>query len=224
MSVIAEFTVSADTLALSDTLKATPEMIVDIERVVAHNKDRVMPYFWIRGGDYTKFESTVSDDSSIQNVTKLDEYEDGILYRAEWTEDIESIVYAYLEIGATIVEATGRADNWELRMRFDDEPLVADFQNYCKRNDISIELNRLYHPSTPMAGGQYGLSPKQRTALVTALERGYFDIPREVSMGGLADDLGISQQSLSKLLRRGHRNMITNVLTVSHPNDDDDTT
>lgn len=223
MSVIAEFTVPADALALSETLNETPEMIVEIERVVAHDDDRVMPYFWIRDGDYAAFETVVQDDPSVHNVTKLDEYEDGTLYRAEWTQDIETLVYAYLEIGATIIEATGRADNWELRMRFDDEGLVADFQNYCRRNEISFELNRLYQPSEPMAGGQFGLSPKQRTALVTALECGYFDIPRSVSMDELAGEISISQQSLSKLLRRAYRNLITNVLTVSHPDDDNRT-
>jgi predicted DNA binding protein len=167
-----------------------------------------MPYFWIRGGDYADFETAVTDDPTVQNVTKLNEYEDGKLYRAEWTRNIESIVYAYLETGATILEATGRAHEWDLRMRFDDDRLVADFQDYCRRNDISSELTRLYHPSEPMAGGQYGLSPKQRTALVTGLESRYFDVPRSVSMEDLADELDISQQSLSKLLRRAHRNMI----------------
>ena len=219
MSVITEFTVPAETLALSETLEEAPEMIVEIERVVAHDEGRVMPYFWIRDGDYTEFETAVKDDPTTQNVTKLDEYEDGTLYRAEWTQNIESLVYAYLETGATIVEATGRADSWELRMRFDDEELVGDFQDYCRRNDISFELNRLYRPSNPMGGGQYGLSPKQRNALVTALDRGYFDVPRAVSMGELANEIGISQQSLSKLLRRGHRNLVTSVLTVSHPDD-----
>lgn len=220
MSVIAEFTAPAETLALSETLASTPGMIVEIERVVAHEDDRVMPYFWVRGGDYAAFEAAVTDDPSTRNVVKLDEYEKGTLYRAEWTRNVESLVYAYLETGATIVEATGRAPSWELRMRFDDESLVADFREYCGRNDISFELSRLYHPTEPMAGGQYGLSPKQRTALVTALERGYFDVPRAVSMDELADDLGISQQSLSKLLRRAHRNLVRNVLTVSHPDDD----
>jgi predicted DNA binding protein len=220
MSVITEFTVPAETLALSKTLEEAPEMIVEIERAVAHDESRVMPYFWIRGGDYTEFKAAVEDDPTTQNATKLDEYEDGTLYRAEWTQNIESLVYAYLETGATIVEATGRADEWELRMRFDDELLVADFQDYCRENTVPFELNRLYHPSEPMGGGQYGLSPKQRNALVTALDAGYFDIPRTVSMEDLADEIGISQQSLSKLLRRAHRNLITSVLTVSHPKDD----
>ena len=68
MSVIAEFTVPAETLALAETLDKTLEMIVEIERVVAHDDDRVMPYFWIRGGDYTAFETAVTDDPSVHNV------------------------------------------------------------------------------------------------------------------------------------------------------------
>lgn len=105
-------------------------------------------------------------------------------------------------------------------MRFDTEQLVTDFQDYCQQNNIPFELHRLYHPSEPRGGGQYGLSPKQRNALVTALDRGYFDIPRTVSMVVVADEMGISQQSCSKLLRRAHRNLIAHVLTVSHPDDD----
>jgi predicted DNA binding protein len=219
MSVIAEFTVPADALALSETLADAPEMIVEIESVVAHDDDRVMPYFRIHGGDRTAFETAVVDDPTTQDVTKLDEYEDATLYRAKWTQNIQSIVYAYLEAGATIMEATGRADSWELRMRFDNEQAVTDFQEYCREHEVPFELTRLYHPSDPHAGGQYGLSPKQRSALVTALEDGYFDIPRVVSMDDLAADLESSQQSLSKLLRRAHRNLIANALTVSHSED-----
>ncbi|WP_227376200.1 bacterio-opsin activator domain-containing protein [Haladaptatus halobius] len=76
MSVIAEFSVQADALALSKTLEAVPEMIVDIERVVAHDKTRLMPYFWVRGGDYTTFETAVKDDPSTTNIVKPDDYEE----------------------------------------------------------------------------------------------------------------------------------------------------
>ena len=220
MSVIAEFTVPAEEFALTQTLTTVPEMIVEVERVVAHSEGRVMPFFWIRGGDYSTFETAIHDDPSVQNVTRLDELDEGTLYRAEWTQNISSIVYAYIEIGATIIEATGRADAWELRMRFDDEDLLSDFQEYCITNGISFTLNRLYHPSEPMAGGQFGLSPKQHTSLVAALNSGYFNIPRTVTMDELAETLDISQQSLSKRLRRAHRNLITNVLTISYPDDE----
>lgn len=221
MSVIAEYTVPTESFALSATLAAVPGMVVEIERVVAHGQDQVVPYLWVTGEADDEFDRIVRDDPTTTEVTKLDTYEDGTLYRAKWTRKIESVVHAYTETGATIVEAVGRASGWELRMRFDEERLVAAFGDYCRDNDVAFELNRLYHPTEPMAGGQFGLTPKQRTALVAALDRGYFDIPRRSTMGEVADELGISQQSLSKRLRRGHRNLVSNVLTVGGSQDGD---
>lgn len=37
---------------------------------------------------------------------------------------------------------------------------------------------------------------------------GYYDIPRTIDMEGLAAEFGISYQSVSERLRRGHRNFI----------------
>lgn len=65
-----------------------------------------------------------------------------------------------------------------------------------------------------MAGGQFGVTPKQREALVTALQAGFYDIPQRATMTEVADTLGISQQALSKRLRRAHGNLVSNVLTV----------
>lgn len=219
MSVIAEYTVPTESFALSETLTAVPGMAVEIERVVAHSQDRVVPYLWVTGEASDEFDRIVRDDPTTTEVTKLDTYEDGTLYRAKWTQKIESVVHAYTEVGATIVEAVGRASGWELRMRFDEERLVASFGDYCREHDVAFELNRLYHPTEPRTGGRFGLSTKQRAALTTALDRGYFDVPRRSTMGEVADELGISQQSLSKRLRRGHRNLIANALTVEDTED-----
>ncbi len=220
MSVIAEFSVESDDFALSNSLTAAPEMIVEIERVVATLEDKVMPYFWVSGGDQTVFEDAFRDDESVHNIAAIDEIEDARLYRAEWTENVETIVYAYVEIGATILQAIGRNDNWELRMRFDDQNKLSDFQDYCAAQEISFELNSLKDQEQPMASAQYDLTTKQRETLVTALEAGYYDVPQGVTMSELADNLGISQQALSKRFHSGHKNLIQSTLTVSHPNDE----
>ncbi|NIB98047.1 bacterio-opsin activator domain-containing protein [Halobacterium sp. R2-5] len=220
MSVIAEFTVPADDFGLHHSLTAAPEMVVEIERVVATMGDRIMPYFWVSGGDQSDFEAAFEADESVTNTTLVDEVEDGILYRAEWTQNVESIVYAYTDIGATILEATGRDEQWELQMRFDDHEKASQFQEYCAENDISFDLNRIYQQEQPMASAQYGLTPKQRETLVTALEHGYYDVPQETTMADLAGELDISQQALSKRLHHGHKGLITSALTVSHPDDE----
>lgn len=220
MSVIAEFTVPSDDFALHHALTAASEMVVEIERVVATMEDKIMPYFWVSGGDQSDFEEAFRDDPSATGVTLVDEIEQSVLYRAEWTENVESIIYAYTEIGATILQATGRDEAWELQFRFDDHENVSQFRSYCDENDISFELNRLHRQEQPMASAQYGLTPKQRQTLVTALEVGYYDIPQRSTMADVAGNMSISQQAVSKRLHHGHKNLIANTLTVHHPDDE----
>lgn len=110
MSIIAEFTVPSGEFALYETLVSAPEMVVEIDRVVAHETDRIMPLFWTTGGDYGDFETAAEDNPSIEGITRLDELEDAVLYRAEWVENVETVAYAYTETGATLLEATDRTN------------------------------------------------------------------------------------------------------------------
>jgi predicted DNA binding protein len=64
------------------------------------------------------------------------------------------------------------------------------------------------------------LTELQQETLVAALEAGYYELPREVTMGELAERLGVSQQALAKRLRRGYRNLIEDSLVVGTPDDD----
>lgn len=220
MSIIAEFSVKSGDFALNHTLTEAPHMIVEIEQVVATMEDRVMPYFWVSGGDHAEFESEFEHDESVTNINAIDEVDEARLYRAEWTQNVESIVYAYIELGATVLQAIGRAENWELRMRFDDRESLSQFQAYCKDNGISFDLNRLQEQEQPMASAQYDLTTKQRETLVTALEEGYYEVPQEISMSELANQMEISQQALSKRFHAAHKNLITSTLRFTHPDDE----
>jgi predicted DNA binding protein len=222
MSIIAEFSVKSDDLALNHALIAAPKMIVEIEQVVATMEDRIMPYFWVSGGDHVEFEEAFQDDETVTNITVIDEVEGAKLYRAEWTKNVETIIYAYVELGATLMQAIGKAEDWELRMRFDNHDRLSEFEDYCCGNDISFELNRTQEQEQPMASAQYDLTPTQRETLVTALEAGYYEVPREVTMRELADQMGVAQQTLSNRFRAAYRNLVTSTLTISHPHEDEE--
>ena len=190
MSILVEFSTNSDDFALSHALTELPEMIVEIEQVVATMEDKVMPYFWV-SGDHAAVETALENDESTTDAVPIDEVDGVRLYRAEWTQNIESIVYAYTELGASILQATGRDKYWELRMRFDDRESLSDFREYCREREISFELNRIQEQ--PMASAQYNLTTKQRETLVTALREGYYETPQAISMGELADRMGVSQ-------------------------------
>ncbi|GAB3025077.1 bacterio-opsin activator domain-containing protein [Natronobiforma cellulositropha] len=219
MSLYGEFQVPAEVFALYETLQQVPETTVEIERVVA--TDEVLtPYFWVAGEDQRAFETAARDDPSISDCRRLDDFEQATLYRASWTENIETIVYAYAEVGATILEASGQSDWWELKMRFDDRERFDAFRTYCADNDIPFRLTQFHELARPQTGSQYGLTPKQHDALVTAWKREYFTSP-SVSLTDVASELGISQQSLSQRLQRGFHSLIAHTLVVTSPETDD---
>lgn len=217
MSIIAEFSVPAEEFALYETLCAVPGMTVEVERVVAHEADCIVPYFWTSGENCETFERAARDDPSVEDLTKLDEVQGATLYRAGWVEDVETVAYTMTRTGATLLDATGKGGQWTLQLRFDTSEGTTAFQRYLEEHELGAELHRLYEPTQPRLDGQPGLTDIQHETLVAALERGYYETPRDVSMSELAAELGISQQALSKRLRGGHHTLVENSLTVDPP-------
>lgn len=220
MSLIAEFTVPAEQFVLYETLCEVPEMIVEIERVIAHEPDRLMPYFWTSNGDNQKFEAAAENDPSVEGLTKLDELDGAVLYRANWVQGVEAVVHAYTKTGAVLIDATGRNDQWELQLRFDTEDDVIRFKSYLDESDLSMDLDRLYQPSRPTSESLSTLTETQRETIRAGLQSGYYEIPRETKPSELAEEFGISPQALSKRFRRAHRALAENALTVTSPEDE----
>jgi predicted DNA binding protein len=214
MSLFGAFLVPSRELLLHVTLNRFPDITIEIERVVATD-EWVTPYFWMAGADAGTFEEAVTTDSSVDELKRLDSFEEGTLYRADWTGYNEAFVYAYTEIGTTILEATGRNGQWELRMRFDDRNQLAELQEYFNDNDVEFALTELHEVTHPRSPAQYGLTEKQEEALVAAWQMNYFETPRDVTLSEIADDFGITEQALSNRLRRGYDTLIANTLMVS---------
>lgn len=220
MSIIAEITVPSDEFALYETLCEVPGMIVEVERVVAHEPDRIMPYFWTSGEDYSEFEAAAKQDPSVEDLTQLDELNEAILYRANWVQNVESVVYAYTETGAVLLDATGRDEQWELQLRFDSENELTQFKEYIDETELSLHLNRLYNPSGPTAESSSVLTETQRETVLAGLKAGYYEIPRETRPNELAEEFEISPQALSKRFRRAHQALAEDALTVTPPEDE----
>lgn len=218
MSIFGEFWVPAASFAFHDTFQQIPELVIEIERVVATD-EILTPYFWVSDISPDDFETVAYDDASIDRLRRLDEYEEATLYRAEWTDRVDTLIYAYTHIGATILDAEGKRDEWMLRLRFDERDNLNGFNEYLQAENIPFELRRLYEISHPKSGGQYGLTPKQTEAMITAWEMGYFALPREATMAEVGKELGISPQSLSDRLRRAQNALIENTLMFEGPTD-----
>lgn len=211
MSVVVEFTVTADSFALGRSLGEQEGMYIELERVVP-TPNSVMPFFWVRGGNVEQLERGVRDSDYIENLTALDSVGERILYRVDWTGNYEDLVQGIVKTEGTVLVASGNSE-WTFHVRFLDHERVADFYNYCTDHDISIHIERVYSlTEESIRGRSFDLTSEQREALVLALRRGYFATPRDVSMEELSDELDISQQAFSDRLRRGNEQVLRNVL------------
>lgn len=217
MSVILEFTVNNDQFRLGQVLAGPPPMNIELERIVPTGNE-ALPFLWVSGDDYEAFEEQLRASQHVADLAALDKVEDSILYRITWKGDHNDIIRGISEAEGTVLEAHNNG-GWEFHIRFNDHDRLSRFHNYCTDNDIGIHIIRTYTLTERTESlHQFGLSDEQREALVLGLQAGYFDTPSEVSLSELADELGISQQAMSNRIRRGEKQVLSEVLLSSAAN------
>ncbi|RBI58263.1 hypothetical protein DMJ13_27575 [halophilic archaeon] len=106
-------------------------------------------------------------------------------------------------------------------MLFPERDGISTTSQYAKEHGFTLDVSRIYDVDRAQRV-QYELTEDQRTALVTALEHGYYEVPREIDQSALADSLGISHQAMSERLRRGTEGIIREVLSDSSLKEDSD--
>jgi predicted DNA binding protein len=171
-----------------------------------------MPYVWVHGAAFDEFERAVRSSDYVTGLTALDRIDDSALYRVEWAETVESLIYGMAETNATILEAQGN-EEWTFRIRFDDHGGLTDFHNFCTAHDITFHLDRVFTLTDPQRSGHaFDLTDTQRRALVAAVDGGYFEVPRGTTLGDLGTHLGITEQTVSENVRRGANKVLRSVL------------
>ncbi|WP_159904983.1 helix-turn-helix domain-containing protein [Salinirussus salinus] len=210
MATVLEFTSPAEAFPLGTIFENLPGATVELERLVPHDA-LIVPYFWVRGEEMTDIEAAFESHAGVREVGLVDSLEDEYLMRAAWDREYVGILSALSEARLVVLSATGTSEGWTFEVRGEGHEEIGEFRSYCQEHDIPIHITAV-HALLPIQGEGYELTDKQREALVAAYERGYFDSPRATSLEAVADALGITQQSLSSRLRRGHRRLIAATL------------
>jgi len=152
MSVITEITVESSEFLLGRVLSRDSVADMELERVVPSAK-QVMPYIWVTGRELPEFERRVRTSPHVARLVAADVVNNQGMYRIEWADDGESLVYGLSETGATVLAAS-RTDTWEFHLGFEDYGGLARFHNYCRRHGIDVSIDRVYSPEAlERAGG-----------------------------------------------------------------------
>jgi len=201
MSLYAEFDLPLTAYPLGRHLTDSPGITVTIDRIVPVGE--TFHYVWIKGEDHERFVEKLESDELIPGLKIIDSLPDRTLIRVDWAPHESPIFRLLEESDARIESLRGSRAGWTLAVRFPAHTSLQAFYETSKDAAVDIDLEQIYESNGLREGDKYGVSERQYSALLLALQEGYFEIPRQTSVAELAERLGISEQAVSERLRRG---------------------
>ncbi|PCR90815.1 helix-turn-helix domain-containing protein [Natrinema ejinorense] len=210
MTSIADIEIPADGTGTGELFAAVPSLTCEMERVIASSGHGL----WLSGPSRSELEAALDGAAAIGAYSRISSDEDRWLYDIEFEPDTVDPFELTLEEGGTVLSAAASNGTWLLTVRVVDRESVSSLYDRLDDNDVTPTIVRLFDLAEE-SHSQCGLTARQYETLVAAIDHGYFEIPREVSMQELSEELGISHQALSERLRRAYRALVTSELNVT---------
>lgn len=208
MTTIAELTLSAEEFALADTLQTLPDLELRVESVVAEGPTRTMPLVWFSNVDRGRLENALDDDPTVAEAIQLLENTDAgkWLYRLQYADGVGSVCCALYTHGGTVLDAQFADGQWTLRLLFPHRDELSSAVSEIETEGVHVDVRRMVEADQDDdLEATAALTDPQREAIAEAYRQGYYDVPREISLEELANELDISHQALSERLRRANR-------------------
>lgn len=207
MSVVATFYL--ETPVLRRALRDVPDMAVSVEQQTAPDATATTMVFWASDGDFDAFEDGLDADPTVTDPTLLADVDGTRLYKVRLTEEGEEVVtyQSWARLGAVFLSSERSGEGWLIQIRFPDQESVQQYVAFCRENDLTLELEQI-HSAESQGRDTLPLTDVQRDTLLTAVEMGYFSVPREASAEDLADRLDVSHQAVSERLRRATESLV----------------
>lgn len=218
MAIIIRGTVPAEEFALSHTLEELPDVEFECERVVQSGDTSILPLLWVRSADGADVEGALTADPTVDDVNCLSAFEEEYLYEMQWVDHVRLLMHMITNGEATILDAYGRNGRWQLRALYPNREHFSATHEFADEHGLTFDIESIREMDGEPAG-RFGLTDDQYEALVTAARRGYYDVPRSITLEELADELSVSHQALSEQLRRGTGALMEDTLLIGTPHD-----
>ncbi len=210
MAVIVDLALPSQQFELGRVLGMEGDSGVVLETMVPLG-ERTVPFFRVHGAD-NGFEESVRGHAAVSDIDVVSTHDGEVLYALDWDLSDDTFFEGLIETDAILLDARGGTESWSFELRFPSHEALSTCQAHCTEQDIPIDVQRLYNPTKPGAGPWYGLSAPQRFTLAQAVESGYYSIPRQTSTQALADEFGITDQTVTERLRRAIRKLVSSTL------------
>jgi predicted DNA binding protein len=133
--------------------------------------------------------TTIAETDAMSTVRAHDGYITGPFHVSSGSE-LWHVGFDHESVADTALSGLERANDFEVVER--ETVGLADLDGFVRNVGAAMTLIQ----------GCRDLSETERRTLEAAVERGYFETPREATLGDLADEFGVSKTAVSKNLRR----------------------
>jgi predicted DNA binding protein len=190
---------------LEGFLAAHPDLVVEALARHTASPRSVVVEFQIRGGDDRDWGPELNGLPNVVSVRHLARIGRPNVYQVEWRAPLEhtALLRRYDLIGAVpIVMAQGHA-SLSLALT---KPRLQMLVRELRRRGFQLEVVEV----RPLRGalGLEGLTPKQRARFQAAVDAGYFDVPRRVTLEELARRSSVRKSAFSESLALARRKIL----------------
>lgn len=171
-------------------------------------------HLWITCDDPSAIAPFLDADASVASFERLLVRGSNHLYELELSHQLlvpRDIIRGH---GGVVTEAYGHESAWILEARFPDRDTISEVDETFARYNIEVAYDAIVQTDSTTDCSFGMLTDCQREALVTALEEGFFEIPRGITLAELADEIGVTHQALSERLRRAQETLVNEHLTA----------
>ncbi|WP_408960480.1 helix-turn-helix domain-containing protein [Natrinema sp. 74] len=216
MAITAEFLVNSPSLPFVGFAELLPSNQIEcVHGLCLGRNSRVFVIYLDPADDVSEDDLSALDEvvetTPLGRASGRDVYQLSVKLEDMISEAFVPGRFAKTQIEPTIISPEG----WYEKKLFRDYESFNNMRTHCDEHGIRIDLLSITQDSPPPdERSQYGLTDRQHEALALAISRGYYDNPRQATASELAEEMGISQPSMSNLLRRGERQLLTSTIEM----------
>lgn len=187
---------------------------IRIRLVTAQGFEPAEVLVWVEGASADEITDALAADPTIVCSRQLESIGNRTLFRVELDSDSVSagLYRALVALDGVVFDAVATDGVWEADLFLPSRESVSRFHDEMQELGLNPELLSIADGNSESLTESHGLTPTQRETLVTALEKGYFSIPRDITLVEFADELGISDQAASERLRRGIQALVRDTI------------
>lgn len=217
MGFVLEARLSHEDLVLMPTIEALSEVTIRYEYTVSTEEETSL-FISVFGNESDAVERAIDADHTVAGSTRIATFPNRTIYRVTIASALDPIPSRCTETGLFVFKITSGERGWIIRIYLPDRDALAAFREDCRNRNISFRIRQLQE-SGPNDDATYFLTEQQHEILLLAYYAGYYDIPRRVSQGDLADQLDISTSAVSQRLRRAVAELIAVTLETNRTPD-----